>query len=140
MKRFGRTALLVAGSLSVALGVVGILVPLMPTTPFLLFSAYCFARSSDRFHAWLTNHPWFGEYLRAYREKRGMAKRDKVVTILILWLSIGATSALVTSSWAIRGILLAVAAGVTIHILRMRSAQRPATVDASRERRASQEI
>lgn len=132
----GRIPLIAAGTLSMALGVVGIFVPLLPATPFLLLAAFCYARSSARFHRWLVQHRWFGEYIRAYHEKRGLSRRDKAVTIALLWLSLIATAALNDASWPVRGALLAVAVGVTVHILVMRTAKRrnadPADLESKR--------
>ena len=76
-----RALLVVCGTLSVALGVLGIFLPLLPTTVFLLLAAACYARSSERFYLKLINSPWLGSYIRNQREGRGMRKRDKVVTL-----------------------------------------------------------
>ncbi len=122
MLRFRRAVFVAMGTFSLALGVAGVFVPLLPATPFLLFSAFCFARSSERFHRWLLGHRWLGGYIRAYREGRGMARRDKAATIVLLWASIGLTAGLAVASWWARGLLLAVAVGVTIHILCLKTA------------------
>jgi hypothetical protein len=119
MRTLLRWLLLGLGFLSVGLGVVGIFVPVLPTTPFLLLAAFCFARSSDRFLHWLLNNRWFGSYVRNYREQRGMALRDKVLTILALWTGIGVSGFLaVPSLWGRVGLLL-VAAAVTVHLTRI---------------------
>ena len=64
--------LISVGSLSVLLGILGIFLPLLPTTPFLLLAALCYSRSSERFYQWLVTNRWFGEYIRNYREGRGI--------------------------------------------------------------------
>ena len=116
-----RWLLLGLGTLSVALGIVGVFVPVLPTTPFLLLAAFCYARSSDRLLHWLLNNRWFGVYLRNYREGRGMAARDKILTLLALWLAIGVSAiAAVPSLWGRLGLLL-VASAVTLHLSRIRS-------------------
>ena len=69
-------------------------VPVLPTTPFLLLAAICYARSSERFYHWLLNNRWFGEYLKNYREGRGIPLREKTLTVLALWLTIGFTTLL----------------------------------------------
>lgn len=120
-----RLVLLAAGSLCVALGVVGMLLPVLPTTPFLLLAATCFAHSSRRFHDRLLGNRWLGEYIRAYREDRGMALRQKVLTLLLLWLSIG-LSILAVRHWALRVLLGSVALGVTFHLARLKTYVPPA--------------
>ena len=75
----------IVGVLSVALGVLGILLPLLPTTPFLLLAAGCFVRSSPKLYAWLLNHKWFGSYIRHYREHKAIPLRAKIVVLALLW-------------------------------------------------------
>jgi hypothetical protein len=119
-----RGLLLAGGTLSVALGVVGIFLPLMPTTVFLLLAAACYARSSDRFYQRLVGHPVLGVYITSGRG-RGMPRRAKIVTLVLLWASIGATIAWSVRAWWLRLLLLAIAVGVTIHVARL-PALRPA--------------
>ena len=114
-----RFLLIACGTLCVGLGVIGIFLPLMPTTVFLLMAAACYARSSDRFYQKLVNHRILGVYIRNSREGRGMKKRDKAITIVLLWLSIGATMIWTAQTWWLRLILLAIAAGVTVHVARI---------------------
>ncbi len=116
-----RILLIAAGSVFVVLGVLGMFVPLLPTTVFLLLAAWCYARSSERFHAWLLRNRLFGEYIRNYREGRGMRVREKAVTLGVLWASIGYSVVFADFRFWIDLILLAVAAGVTIHILTLRT-------------------
>jgi uncharacterized membrane protein YbaN (DUF454 family) len=112
--------LLSAGILAVGLGVVGAFVPLLPTTPFLLLAAACFARSSDRHYEWLLNHRWMGAHVRNYREHRATTRRVKAVTMVLLWGSIGYAAIAVADGWVVRTLLLTVAVGVTIHVLSLR--------------------
>lgn len=72
-----RNFYLISGFGLVGLGVAGAILPLLPTTPFLLLAAYCFARSSARWHDWLMNHRIFGSYIRAFRERRGLTRAQK---------------------------------------------------------------
>ena len=117
--RLFRALLVVCGTLSVALGVLGIFLPLLPTTVFLLLAAACYARSSERFYLKLINSPWLGSYIRNQREGRGMRKRDKVVTLALLWIGIGATIVWTADSWWLRLLLLAIAGGVTAHVAKL---------------------
>jgi len=111
------------GWLSVALGVIGIFLPVLPTTPFLLLAAACFARSSPRFYHWLVDHPRLGPWIRDYLEGNGIPLKGKVYAIGLMWLSIGFSCWLVPSMWA-RGFMLLSATGVTIYILRQKTLRR----------------
>ena len=119
-----RVGLVVAGSSFVGLGILGIFLPVLPTTPFLLLAAACYARSSRRSYNWLLNNRWFGGYLRGYLEGRGLPLRVKVVSILLLWATIGYSASFVVDSIAVRIVLALVAVGVTIHILSTRTSKR----------------
>ncbi|NQT25111.1 YbaN family protein [candidate division KSB1 bacterium] len=112
-----RILLITAGILSIFLGTLGLFLPLLPTTPFLLLAAACFVRSSDRFYTWLINHRIFGSYIRNYREKGGITRKHKVITITFLWLVIILTVLFLISHLILKLFLLAVASLVTFHIL-----------------------
>jgi len=109
--------LITCGGISVALGTVGIVVPLLPTTPFLLLAAACFVRSSDKLYEWLISHRLFGSYIRNYREHRAVTWQTKVFTLLLLWAAICYSAFFVISSWVVRVILLAIAIAVTVHVM-----------------------
>lgn len=111
--------LVIGGSLSVTLGVLGLFLPVLPTTPFLLLAAAAFVRSSDRLYNWLITHPWFGQTIRDYQENRSLARRTKVWAITLLWASILASSIWGTDNWIVRMLLLAIALGVTVYLLRL---------------------
>jgi uncharacterized membrane protein YbaN (DUF454 family) len=117
-----RLILIAVGSLSVALGVIGIFVPLMPTTVFLLLAAACYARSSERFYRKLVESRWLGSYIRSSREGRGMSRGHKIWTLTLLWVGIGASAIFSVEAWWIRGILLAIAVAVTVHVARIKVA------------------
>ncbi len=80
-----------AGHLCVGLAVLGVFLPLLPTTPFLLLAAGCYARGSVRFYNWLLNSGWFGPMIRNWREHRSVAPRHKVMAIAVIVLSIGSS-------------------------------------------------
>jgi uncharacterized protein len=107
------------GIIFVLLAFIGILLPVLPTTPFLLLAAFFFARSSDRFLHWLLNNRWFGAYIRNYREGKGMTARSKAFTLSMLWLTIGATAIFGVNSTWLRLLLLGIASGVTFHLARI---------------------
>lgn len=112
-----RTLLIGTGWLSVALGVLGIFLPVLPTTPFLLLAAACFARSSERFYQWLVSHPRLGPWIRDYLDGRGIPLKGKVYALLLMWSSIGLSCWLVPLIWARLGMLLS-ATLVTLYLLR----------------------
>jgi hypothetical protein len=116
-----RILLIIAGTFFVVLGIVGIFVPVLPTTPFLLLAAACYARSSQRFHGWLLNNRWFGNYIRNYVERKGLSPKVKVLTIALLWITIGCSVAFAVQSFVVRSILVLIAIGVSIHILCIRT-------------------
>lgn len=115
-----RYLLLAVGWLSVALGVIGIFVPVLPTTPFLLLAAACFVRSSRRFYLWLVNHPRLGPWIRDYLEGNGIPLKGKVYAIGLMWLSIGLSCYLVPLFWA-RAFMLTSAVLVSLYILRQKT-------------------
>ena len=106
-----------AGWLCVVLGVVGIFLPLLPTTPFLLLAAWLFARSSERFHEWLVTHSTLGPILSAWQNGEGMERSLRRRVITVLWLSMLLSMAIVAKWWAVL-MLSAIATGVTIFLLR----------------------
>ena len=113
--------LIVAGTISTAIGTLGIFVPLLPTTPFLLLAAACYIRSSERFYRWLINNRLFGTYIRNYIEGRGMPLRIKLFTIFLLWITIGISVCIVTQNLVVRIVLVLVAIGVTLHVIYIRA-------------------
>jgi hypothetical protein len=113
--------LLILGLLSLTLAIIGIFVPLLPTTPLLLLAAACFMRSSNKLYRWLIEHPWLGPYIRHYREHRAITLRTKIATLVLLWLSIGYAIIFVLDVLSLRLLLLAIAIGVTLHLMSLRT-------------------
>lgn len=113
-----RTFLVILGGLSLVLGLLGIFVPLLPTTPFLLLAAALWVRSSPRLYAWLLSHRRLGPYIRNFRENRAIPLRAKVVSLTLLWATLlYCIVAVVDAWWWAQLGLLCVAVGVTWHIL-----------------------
>ena len=89
----------------------------LPTTPFLLLAAFCYGRSSDRFYRKLVSNRVFGKYLQNYREGRGIPMQQKIITILLLWVSIGSSIYFLSAPvWATL-LLIAIASGVSIFLI-----------------------
>ena len=113
--------LMLAGLLSLALGIIGIFVPGLPTTPFVLLSAACFSRSSKKLYRWLMNNRWFGSAIRNYREHRAVSMKSKVISLVVLWITIGYTASFHTHHWSGRLLLLGIASGVTFHLMKIKT-------------------
>lgn len=90
---------LVLGCLAVALGLLGVFLPLLPTTPFMILAAACFARSSDRLHDWLLRHPLFGPMIRDWRAHRAIPRRAKIAALTAMALAFGLSLALGVKLW-----------------------------------------
>ena len=113
--------LIIAGTIFVGLGVIGIFLPVIPATPFLLLAAACYARSSRRFYCWLLNNRWFGVYIKNYRQKKGMSLKIKILTVALLWLTILISVIFAIQSLALRIVLIIIAIGVSVHLLSLKT-------------------
>jgi uncharacterized membrane protein YbaN (DUF454 family) len=114
---FYRYAYLTAGVLLVAIGIIGIFLPLLPTTIFLILASACFVKSSPRANEWLRNHKLLGAYIDNYQNKTGLTRNAKIAYIITLWTSIFLSAFLLTKELYIQILLLVIAVGVTIHLL-----------------------
>ncbi len=123
-RRGARIAWTALGTVSLTIGVVGVVVPVLPTTPFLLLAAFCYARGSKRFHAWLIGAKVLGPYIRNYQEGKRMSTSAKLTTIVFLWMTMLATIALLDSDLIIKLLIAGVAVAVTAHIATLRPARR----------------
>jgi len=117
-----KIVLVTAGTICAALANLEIFLPLLPTTPFLLLAVTCYTRSSDRLNNWLTNHLWFGPYIRNYRDYRAVTLGTKILSITFLWATMATAVLAVVDHWALHVLLIAVAIGVTIHLMRFTTA------------------
>ena len=95
----------------------GVLVPLLPATPFLLLTAYLFGRSSERLYGLLFANRLIGDYLKRYYERRCVSRRHKAATLALLWIALASTAPLSTDSWWVGGILGSVDLAVKAYIL-----------------------
>jgi uncharacterized protein len=114
--------LIIVGFISVSLGVAGMFIPLLPTTPFLLLAGVCFARSSKRAHAWLLNNRLCGDYIRNYRHHRSIKLSHKISAVSLLWITIGYSVIFSPLHFIIKLLLLFIAAAVSKHILGLNTA------------------
>jgi len=107
----------IAGTVFLVIGGVGIILPILPTTPFLLLAAVCYARSSERWYHWLLHNRWFGSYIRNWHEGKGIPMKTKVLSILFLILTLGYSVAFVVPFLIGKVALIIVAVCVSVHIL-----------------------
>ena len=112
--------LITTGTFFVGVGIVGIFIPILPTTPFLLIAAALYARSSKKFYNWLINNKLLGRFVKNYREGKGISLKVKIITIALLWITIGCSAIFAIDVFWVRVVLVIIAIGVTIHIIRIK--------------------
>jgi len=123
--------LIAAGFMSLSAGVIGIFLPVLPTTPFFLLAAACFMKSSDKLYRWLTGHKKFGPYIDNYVKYRAVSKRSKFVSIILLWAIMLSTIVFgITHIW-LKVLLVCIAAGVTVHLALLKTLT-PEMIEESR--------
>jgi len=105
-----------AGTIFLALGIIGIVFPILPTTPFLLLTAACYVRSSEKAYNWLIHNKLFGKIIRDYIEGKGLPIKVKLITIILLWITIFFSIVLIAIFW-VQILLIIIASLVSIHIL-----------------------
>ena len=113
--------LTVSGTLSLFLGIIGIFLPILPTTPFLLLAAFCYAKSSEKFYYMLLNNRYLGNYIKNYREQKAVPMKIKISSISLLWITILISAFCFIENNIIRGVLILIAAAVTVHILSLKT-------------------
>jgi len=121
-----RYLLIAGGLICTVLGFIGVFIPVLPTTPFLLLASFLFVRSSKALHDWLMNHPLFGPYLTQYIKHHAVSRRAKISALVFLWLSL-ILSMILVSKPIVTAVLLLVGTGVSIHLLTLRTYVEPRT-------------
>lgn len=109
--------LIILGSLSLALGIIGIFLPVLPTTPFLLLSAALYVRSSEKLYLWLINQKHLGTYIRNFREHKAIPLRAKAVSISMIWITLIYCAIAISDTIWIKTLFIALAIAITCHIL-----------------------
>lgn len=117
-KKFIRAFFFIAGSITLTLGAIGIVLPVLPTTPFLLLSLACYLRSSERMTHWMLHNKYFGKYIHNYKAGKGIPLKIKIYAISILWITITISSYIMLNIW-IALFLSIIAIAVTIHLVRL---------------------
>lgn len=116
-----RMLFVLVGTLFLAIGFVGIIIPVLPTTPLLLLAAACYLRGSERLHRWMIENRIFGEFIRNYTEGRGIKPRQKAVTLAFLWTTISFSALYLIERLPVRILLFFIATAVSVHILALPS-------------------
>lgn len=125
MSSFRKGIFVVAGTISLGLGALGVFLPVLPTTPFLLLSAAFYYKGSERMHRWLLNNKLFGNYIKNYKEGRGIALKAKAITLCLLWTTICYSAFFIVNMIALQIVLFVIAGGVSIHILTLPTFRKP---------------
>ena len=105
------------GSVSLALGIMGVFLPVLPTTPFLLLSATLYMRSSQRLYDWLMSHKYLGAYIRNFREHKALPLRVKIVSVTMVWATLLYCAFFVAKEWWMSAVFIVIATGVSVHII-----------------------
>ena len=113
-----RWCLMVMGWLAFVTGLVGIVLPLLPTTPFMLLAAALFARSSPRFYHWLLTHPWFGPPIADWQRYRGIRQHTRKRAIILILISFSISLLVVPPLW-VKGLLLVIMGGLITWLMRL---------------------
>lgn len=121
MAQVKKIIFIICGSIAIGLGILGIVLPLLPTTPFLLLGAACYLRSSNKLYQWLINNKWLGSYIKNYYEGNGITLKTKIVSISLLWISISYAALFLIEILLVKILLLFIAIGVTKHLLSLKT-------------------
>ncbi|HOI25837.1 MAG TPA: YbaN family protein [Paludibacteraceae bacterium] len=115
-----KTVYIIIGTISLLLGTMGIFLPVLPTTPFYLLTAWLYMKSSDRLYAKVMSNQYFGNTVYNYQKNKAITMKSRIIAITTLWLSISFSIYLVEILW-VRILLLFTALCVTIHLCRMKT-------------------
>lgn len=115
MDKIKKTVFLFLGLILTFLGIIGIFIPVLPTTPLLLLASYCYVRSSEKLYLWLINHRIFGRYIRDYNKYRAVDKKSKTIAVILIWVSMMVSMSLISKT-PVRIVLLITGLAVTYFI------------------------
>jgi len=121
MDKVVKVLLIIIGTISLVLGMLGIFIPLFPTMPFLLFTAACYLKSSNNLYILLIENKYIGKHLVNYKESRSISRNVKYMTIISLWISIGFSAIVIVSNNYIKVLLLFIAVAVSFHVASLKS-------------------
>ncbi|WP_174615665.1 YbaN family protein [Virgibacillus ihumii] len=121
MKGVTKFLLVIAGSISLVLGLIGIILPLLPTTPLLLLAAACYVRSSRRLYVWLITNKYFGSYIENYRQGKGIPLKAKIMGVTFLWITMGCSIVFIIPLLSVKLLLAGIGAFFTWFILKQKT-------------------
>ena len=116
-----RILLIILGSIALVLGIVGIFLPLLPTTPFLLLAAALYFRGSPRLYEWLLAHPHLGTYIRNFREHKAIPLRVKITSVTLVWATLLYCTFIIAKSIWLQIFFIGLATAITAHILHFKT-------------------
>lgn len=109
-----------AGTVTLVLGAIGAFLPILPTTPLLLLALGCYCRSSERMTKWILTNKYFGDYIRRYKEGKGIPLKTKIIAMSLLWITISYSAFFIVNRWwIVQLILFAIATAVSTHIIKL---------------------
>lgn len=121
LKKLVKTLFLFIGISSLVLGFIGIFLPLLPTTPFILLAAYCFAKSSERFHRYITQHKLFGKMVTDFNEKKVISKKNKIIALTLMWTTLSLSVIFFMPYTWIKLVVLGIGVAVSVYLLSFHS-------------------
>lgn len=119
-----RVILTVLGFISLGLATLGVFLPVLPTTPFLLLAAALFLRGNRNWYDWLMNHPKFGTYISNFTVHKAIPLRVKIVSVALVWVTLLNCALFVAEHWALRLLFILMATAITIHILSYKTSKK----------------
>jgi len=123
INRIKKYLLIIMGTISLILGIIGLFLPVLPTTPFLLLTSICYLRSSQRLYQWLMTRRVIGTYIYNYMTYKAVLKSTKVFSIIFLWITL-IVSMILIGHWHVRIILILVGIGVSIHLMMLKTVEK----------------
>ncbi len=114
---------IILGTLFLGIGCIGLILPILPTTPFLILAAACYVRGVDRIYGWMMRNRLFGEFIKNYLEGKGIKSMQKVITLVFLWLMIIFITVYMIENMIRRIFLLIIDLTVSVHILKLPTVQ-----------------
>ncbi|MCW4049013.1 MAG: YbaN family protein [Candidatus Bathyarchaeota archaeon] len=110
---------IIAGTMALIAGIIGIFLPVIPTTPFVLLASACYLRGSQRLHEWILAHEWFGDTIRNYEAGKGLKKATKIKAISLMWLAILVSAIYYVESMYVKAAMGVVSVAVTVYLLNL---------------------
>ena len=115
---------IILGSISLVLGTLGVFLPLLPTTPFYLLTAWLYMRGSEKMYRKVMSNKYFGAIVRDFQEDKSISLKTKIISVSMLWTTISLSAFMAVSLWWVRGVLFVIAVCVTVHVLSYKTRRR----------------